>query len=447
MYRGGGGLESCLFSTRLGPNSSIGGQYTRSSKGIGHPGVCAVHGSVTLSCQPCFWPEPTMTQASRIDVFQSDRGLQSCMAAANVNLTWATAFAKQHGVDTLEDFCYLVRSTEWERSLEDLVQATPGLKDNRIACARFKAAYETGMQAIRQASQVAKTGPEALDEPLPEATNAQLTKDFKAKYGLELDPFLDPCDALRARVYREFRKGTISVVDVRKVRSIVASSMPKSQDSVSLPGGLKLEFDRDLPMDITNAIQYYFGLRTLMYAWSWAGSYVTKDHDGKERCMAPLSVTQGYADESLRSCVEYGQGSLWWLQRNDQLTRGKVASLVRRGYTIASALPEALHNTHLEWRSPSLAPSLNEERQPKVRAPKREADPPPEPVAKRGRLVKSDAFSTISMLRGGKKICKPFNDGRGCQGQCQNAHVCDVKLGSGKACASTSHNRLNHPAE
>ena len=111
-----------------------------------------------------------------------------------------------------------------------------------------------------------------------------------------------------------------------------------------------------------------------------------------------------------------------------------------------SALPEALHNTHLEWRSPSLSPVLQDEK-PNKRVPKREAETPPAPPPKRERMVKSDAFQTISMLRGGKKICKPFNDGRGCKGGCQNAHVCDVKLSSGKPCASSSHNRLNHPAE
>ena len=116
---------------------------------------------------------------------------------------------------------------------------------------------------------------------------------------------------------------------------------------------------------------------------------------------------------------------------------------VRRGYTIASALPEALHNTHLEWRSPSLSPVLQDDK-PNKRAPKREAETPPAPPPKRERMVKSDAHQTISMLRGGKKICKPFNDGRGCKGGCQNAHVCDVKLSTGKPCASSSHNRLNH---
>ena len=386
-----------------------------------------------------------MTTASRIDVFTSDRGLQSCFAAANVSSSWATDFTGRHKIDTLEDFCYLVRSTDWEKSLEDLVLACPSLKDNRIAVARFKAAYETGMQAIKQASQVAKPSPETMDEPLPESTNTQLTKDFKAKYGIELDPHLDPCDALRARVYREFRKGSITVLDVKKVRNIMASSVPKSQESVSLPGGIKLEFDRDLPMDISSSIQYYFGLRTLMYAWSWAGSYVAKDIDGKDKTMAPLTITQGYADDSLRCCVEYGQSSLIWYQRNDTLTRGKVASLVRRGHTIGSAIPEALRQTHLEWRSPAMAPTLATPTPPKSPA-KREVEDVEHPV-KRSRLMKTDAFQTISMLKGGKKICKPHNDGRGCKGNCGMAHVCDVKLSTGKPCASSSRHRLNHPAE
>ena len=355
------------------------------------------------------------------------------------------SLSSRHRIDTLEDFCYLVRSTEWEQSLEDLVRGCPSLKDNRIAVARFKAAYETGMQAIRQVSQVAKASPESMDEPLPESTNAQLNKDFKAKYGIELDPHLDPCDALRARVYREFRKGSITVLDVKKVRNIMASSVPKSQESVSLPGGLKLEFDRDLPMDISSAIHYYFGLRTLMYAWSWAGSYVTKDIDNKERTMAPLAVTQGYADESLRCCVEFGQSSLLWYQRNDVLTRGKIASLVRRGHTIGSAIPEAWRQTHLEWRSPAMPPTLQPLKSTRP-APKEDATEVVPPV-KRARQLKTDAFSTISMLKGGKKICKPYNDGRTCKGGCGLAHVCDVKLSTGKPCASSTHNRLNHPAE
>lgn len=182
-----------------------------------------------------------------------------------------------------------------------------------------------------------------------------------------------------------------------------------------------------------------------MYAWSWAGSYVTRDIDSKEKTMAPLAITQGYADESLRCCVEFGQSSLLWYQRNDTLTRGKIASLVRRGHTIGSAIPEAWRQTHLEWRSPAMQPMLQAVKTPKAPAAVDvdEMGPP----AKRARQLKTDAFPTISMLKGGKKICKPHNDGRGCKGGCGLAHVCDVKLSTGKPCASSSHNRLNHREE
>ena len=43
------------------------------------------------------------------------------------------------------------------------------LRDNRVAQARFKAAYEAGQYAIKQVTQVASKQTD-LDEPLPEAT-------------------------------------------------------------------------------------------------------------------------------------------------------------------------------------------------------------------------------------------------------------------------------------
>ena len=43
--------------------------------------------------------------------------------------------------------------------------------------------------------------------------------------------------------------------------------------------------------------------------------------------------------------MEFAQGSLIWLERNDINTRSKMASLIRRSYTGASALEEALRQT------------------------------------------------------------------------------------------------------
>ena len=104
---------------------------------------------------------------------------------------------------------------------------------------------------------------------------------------------------------------------------------------------------------------------------------------------------------------------------------------------------EAMRQGHIEWRSPVAPPRPTpEERKRPQPAPEVVAPPP-----KRERMVKSDAFQTISMVKGGKKICKPFNDGRGCPGNCNQIHGCDVKLPSGKPCLSQKHTRMEHPRE
>lgn len=103
---------------------------------------------------------------------------------------------------------YLVEAQDWEKSVGELVKAVSSLATNRIAIARFKASYEAGSQAIKNAAQASsKSGPDNMDEPLPEATLKQVQRDFQARYNVTFDPALDPADALRARVYRQFRKG------------------------------------------------------------------------------------------------------------------------------------------------------------------------------------------------------------------------------------------------
>ena len=267
-----------------------------------------------------------------------------------------------------------------------------------------------------------------------------------ARYNVTFDPALDPADALRARVYREFRKGLVSVIPIRSVKSILSSSVPKTQETVQLATGLRVEFEKESFADVSSAVQYYFGLRTLMNAWAWAGCYTTKDHDGTTKMMMTLSNATNYADEALRSCMEFAGGSVSWLAKNDTLTRGKLASLVRRGYCVQSALEESLRQTHLEWR----APSLQAVPQPAAGPDRKRAAPPvtePEmPEPKRTRHLKGDKHTTISMLKGGKRICKAYNDGRGCKGGCGAEHVCDVKLPNGKPCAKSSHSRLQHEA-
>ncbi len=91
-----------------------------------------------------------------------------------------------------------------------------------------------------------------------------------------------------------------------------------------------LGFDKEVLTTTRTVTDYYFSLRVLAHAWAWAGNY-NVSYEGNTILMCELSVALGYADKALKETMEFGRGSLTWLQRNDLLTRGKMATLVRRG--------------------------------------------------------------------------------------------------------------------
>ena len=180
----------------------------------------------------------------------------------------------------------------------------------------------------------------------------QVSADWKRRYGVILDPHLDPSDALRSRVYKEFYKQTMTVIEARRVRSMIHVSIPKTTENIKLSDSIQLQFQEETSVAISNIVEYYWALRVLTKAWSWGGLFEANDHDETRKLFISLTDAQQYADFALRNTVEFGQGSVAWLQRNDLLTRSKMASLIRRGYTAGSALIEAAKQCHLEWHAP-----------------------------------------------------------------------------------------------
>ena len=376
---------------------------------------------------------------SKIDTMQDDRGLLTCYQGALVKEEWQAAYNTFHSITTLDDFIYMVDGETWETSLTQLVEAVPALKGNRIAMARFKSSFEAGRLALRQAATPA-TKSEDIGEVLPDGTMQLLNSEWTKRYHLAFEASLEPSEQLRSRIYREWRKGNMSVLDVKKIRSVLSMATPRTQESVQLPGGLVLGFDKEVLTTTRTVTDYYFSLRVLAHAWAWAGNY-NVSYEGNTILMCELSVALGYVDKALKETMEFGRGSLAWLQRNDLLTRGKMATLVRRGYPAGVALTDAVREAHIEWRSPSIQPPLES---PSTPPQKRPLDEPPTLEPKR-RQLKGDQHKTVSQVKGGQKLCKPFNDGRGCpNAKCPNLHACDVRLDSGAACLSRRHNRLNH---
>ena len=384
---------------------------------------------------------------SRVDVLADDRGLQGCFKVANIQQEWAQDFITKHKLVTLDDYIYSVAHDTWEKGVETLVSQVPTLRDNMIALARFRSAFDIGREALRQAAAPATKSVD-LDEPLPEATMKSLNQDWARRYNLQLDPSLEPCEALRSRLYREFRKGQLTVIEARKVKSVITVAQPKTQGSVTLGDNLHLEFEKEEGIPIKSCVEYYLQMRVLAHALAWAGNYQV-DYEGGRHWMMDLSTVLGYVDVALRNCIEFAGGSMLWLQRNDVLTRGKLATYVNRGMPGSVAMKQALHETHLEWRSPLAAPLVVSSGSVSPGTTKRKQESSPLPVGeaptKRPRTLKADRWPTVSMIKGGKRLCKPYNDGRGCSNsQCDQMHACDVKLPNGKPCLSRAHTRVQH---
>ena len=382
-----------------------------------------------------------MASASRVDLNADDKGLRTCWTSCNVLPEWQEAILQHHKLETLDDFVFMINKQEWETSLNAFCQEVNAIRDNRLALARVKASWQAGSTAIQACQQTAiqHQSDMDLDDPLPEATLQTLQHDWKRSYQLVMEPHLEPADSLRGRVYREFKRRTMSVLDARKIKTIVAQSMPSREENILLHTGVVLQMHKESLAPLRSAVEYYWALRTLAYAWAFAGNYMCKDSDGVERKMIGLTESLNYADVSLRNCMEFGGGSLAWYERNDKLTRGKMASLVRRGDNACTALATALQETHLEWRAPP-ARSLESAGAPE---PKRRVTADPSATSPN----KAPRLQTVSMAKGGRKFCKAYNDGRGCnRSPCPDLHTCDVRLPSGAACNSTQHTRLQHPA-
>ena len=150
-------------------------------------------------------------------------------------------FVTHHRLETLEDFIFLVEKANWEASLKTLVDEVQSLRESRLILARFKSAWQSGVTAI-QAAQTATAKHESADveEPIPELQFQQLANDWQRSYNLKIEPHLDPSDSLRARVWREFKRRTLTIMEMSKVKSVVGGASPLDEDKISLEKGVTI---------------------------------------------------------------------------------------------------------------------------------------------------------------------------------------------------------------
>jgi len=350
------------------------------------------------------------------------------------------------GCENIQDFTNLVKHSEYEEQLNAKVLAHTSQKDSDVQLSRLRTAWLAAKAANEQATQRQNSHlPEDENEPLDASTQASFLTAWEALYSIILPMFLQPCDALLGRLYREFTKLAATVVPTRKIRSLYQQTMPGMHKKIGLGNGISIAVGNEgEEQDATSVVEYYWCLRILAYAYSIVGQHKVKSklYKDKEVLMAPLSTNQAYADECLKRACDKS-ASVRWLQENDELTRGKMVKYLRRGWPQGEALEQALADTQVHWSmGPDAAPAHPAKRSLPAEFAEAESDSP----TKKPRTGPGKTGSSYK----GQAICKKFNDNRGCtasEKHCpdKRAHVCDVLTPQGGVCGARDHARTKCP--
>jgi len=432
-----------------------------------------------------------------IKLTESDGGLESCFKACSVHDEIQKHLKDKEGMTCLRDFAAAYTASDYIVELDKVWQAVEQAKDRRCERARLHSAWQAANAAITALEEAgpggssgAAAGQDVTDweAPLAEDEVEEMRKAWKARYDLIVESHVFPGDPLVNRIYREFRRWSVTTTEIGKMRNILLERQPVRRRETQVSE--RSSFVEQLECEFTpsSVAEYYFGLRTLANAWAKAGNYEvdSKAEKGAKVLMMPMSVALDYADRALRVTTFSGLHpveQLPWLERKDRVTRAVMSSHIRERWPAGEALEKALKDTAQDWavvrggevRGPheSLAdgdpalgairqgsgvsdrPWMNESRVRKDFLKNSKGGKGKGGKfgkgSKGGGSEKSKVGQQASCTLAGKKICGAFNGKKGCKAndkECPNwgLHICNwIIEPNGDVCGARKHGFAGHP--
>ena len=288
--------------------------------------------------------------------------------------TEVSKYVERCGFDSLESFANFEDAASVQALLRSFVNAVDATKGNFGELGKLRTCWNDIRKQL-EAADIAPTKAEPVEEedvdkPLEKAKMRIVRSSFVNLYSeyLYFDPRLTPCDSLIGRIYREFEGGSMTLLPISKVRTILMDKTPKEKRKVNLgsaAGGtsITLNVDDDGGVVAMSSIyEYYMGLTILMNTWSLVGttrvtsSLQTTANPPPKVLMFEHGRGVAYAGFALRSTLERAPPgrALAWLENKDLHTRAIVVSRAREGIPVGEALGEALKELKEEWKSPEM---------------------------------------------------------------------------------------------
>ena len=404
----------------------------------------------------------SMAMVAQVDSKAADGGLAQVFKLNRVNDLLVQEFEKEE-VQSLAEFAAYFTNEKYEEEAKTFRDRVESLKTKGVEVARLRTAILMARAVLARPEPAAESQSQAaaavdMEGPLPSGAKEDMATAWTQRYGVTLTMHLDPADPLVNRLYREFRQNAPSLIHVQKVKSIYTDHNPHPEKKVALSGGLVLTVEgKERDEAVRSVAQYYFALRILENASAKAGNYEwdSKVEKGTKVIFAPLDTNLDYADHAFRMTLKQpGTAAflLRWIEDRDHATRGHMCTLMRGGYSQGEALLKAMREMEYKWVSHDLTdmqggdgqkrgrshspPRGQSSGRPMGNAMKRRKNNPPV-----GKFATSVSVKYASMAKGGKKICRAYNDGSCNKDPCPHGglHVCSV-VHKGAACG------MRHPA-
>ena len=396
-------------------------------------------------------------QIANVNQSAADGGLKQVLEAAKVNQAIVKILMEDEEIGNLAEFSSYFTKDGYEEEAVTLRDRVEALKTKQVEVARVRMAVLLARGVLEQPAPTepspAKSTPIDMEAPLDPGAKESMVEAWSDRYGIQLTMHLDPADTLVSRLYREFRQNTPTLIPAGRMKSVYCDHNPAPEKKVALAGGLSLTVTgQEQRENIRDVAGYYFALRILANASAKAGNYLvdSKSDKGVKVIFAPLDINMDYADHALRTALKNATGqhsTLKWLEERDLHTRGLMCNYMRAGHSQGEALTLALREDEVKWatfispHSPADGAASSQKRQNQGG---RGNEQPPQKRQKLGKLAQTQSGERryATLAKGGKKICRAFNQGQ-CQGKtCPygGEHVCSVIEG-GRTCL------MNHPAK
>ena len=256
------------------------------------------------------------------------------------------------GMESVSDFVSFFDLSTYQDGVQtDVLDNIPAFRGDKIQRSRLRSAWELARAEFSRALLKTNNIENAAEWDAPLDPDVQLKQEqaFKGLHRLRLEPDATPCDTLFARLFREFKRQTLSVIPLHKVKTVAQTSPimdTVKRRRLSPDITITLNEADDTETEITDVLQLLRALRVLMTAYAMVG---TTERDSKlrpgERVRdADLSECMAYTEFCTTAALAQPQLGLpmtRWLMDRDHQTRVKVRALYADGWPFGEALREA----------------------------------------------------------------------------------------------------------